>query len=143
MSGIRTILCGILILAVGCGGVSDAPDRRIVTGTVTLDGVPVEGAAIRFLPQPTGPIAAGKVIDGKYEVTNKGGVPLGKHRVEIKGIPILPADTKGMSLGEIDAATRPPVPIPEKYFKNSKLEATIEAGSGPHTVNFELKKESD
>lgn len=139
MPGTRLIFWGLLVLAVGCGGVSDAPDRRIVTGTVTLNGTPVEGAAIRFVPQPKGPLAAGKVIDGKYEVTNKGGVPLGKHRVEIKGTPILPADTTGMSLGEIDAATKPAIKIPEKYYKSSKLEATIEAGSAPLTINFDLK----
>ncbi len=139
MPGTRLVFWGLLVLSVGCGGVTDAPDRRIVTGTVTLNGIPVEGAAIRFVPQPKGPLAAGKVIDGKYEVTNKGGVPLGKHRVEIKGTPILPADTTGMSLGEIDAATRPAVKIPQKYYKNSELEATIEAGSAPFTINFELK----
>ncbi len=55
MPGIRLILWGVLLLSLGCGGVSDAPDRRIVKGSVTLNGKPLEGAAIRFLPQPMGP----------------------------------------------------------------------------------------
>lgn len=134
------ICCMALVLLAGCGGISDAPDRRVVTGTVTLDGTPLEGGVIRFRPQPEGPIAAGKIRDGKYEVTNKGGVPLGKQRVEIKGAPILPANTSGMSLGQIDAATKPAIPIPDKYHKNSELEADIEAGSEPQVLNFELKK---
>lgn len=141
MPGIRLILCGALLtLNFGCGGVSDAPDRRIVKGSVTLNGKPLEGAAIRFLPQPTGPVAAGKVINGMYEISNKGGVPLGKHRVEIKGTPILPADTEGKSLGEIDAATKPAIPIPDKYHSKSELEASVEAGSEPFIVDFELKE---
>ncbi|QDU09972.1 hypothetical protein [Gimesia aquarii] len=141
MPVIRMILYGALLaLFSGCGGVRDAPDRRIVKGIVTLNGEPLEGAAIRFLPQPTGPVAAGKVKNGMYEISNKGGVPLGKHRVEIKGIPILPDDTDGKSLGEIDAATKPAISIPEKYHTNSELEATVEAGSEPFIVDFELKE---
>ncbi|WP_339733296.1 hypothetical protein [uncultured Gimesia sp.] len=139
MPGRRLILCGILLLTVGCGGVSDAPDRRVVKGSVTLNGEPLEGAVIRFLPQPAGPVAAGKIINGMYEISNKGGVPLGKHRVEIKGTPILPADTEGKSLGEIDAATKPAIPVPEKFNSKSELEATVESGSEPFFVDFELK----
>ncbi|MBN72552.1 MAG: hypothetical protein CME32_25140 [Gimesia sp.] len=133
------LLLSALLLLVGCGGISDAPDRRVVTGTVTLDGAPLEGGVIRFRPLPEGPIAAGKIRDGKYEVTNKGGVPIGKQRVEIKGAPILPADTAGMSLGEIDAATKPAIPVPDKYHKNSELEADIEAGGDPLVLDFDLK----
>jgi len=140
MPGIRLIFWGVLILTVGCGGVSDAPDRRVVKGSVTLNGKPLEGAVIRFRPLPEGPIAAGKVINGMYEITNKGGVPLGKHRVEIKGTPILPDDLEGKSLGEIDAATKPAIPIPEKYHSKSELEATVEAGKQPLIVDFVLKE---
>lgn len=140
MPELKIILCILIsLLLAGCGGVGDAPDRRIVTGNVTLNGTPLEGGVIRFLPQPSGPIAAGKIRDGKYEVTNKGGVPLGKHKVEIKGTPILPDNTTGMSLGEIDAATKPAIKVPEKYYKDSQLEATVEAGSDPFNVDFELK----
>ena len=140
MPALKIKLCFLTsLLLLGCGGVGDAPDRRIVSGKVNLNGTPLEGGVIRFLPQPTGPIAAGKIRDGKYEVTNKGGVPLGKHKVEIKGTPILPENTTGMSLGEIDAATRPAIKVPEKYYKDSQLEATIEAGNEPYTVDFDLK----
>ncbi|WP_417381641.1 hypothetical protein [Gimesia sp.] len=140
MPELKMGLCILIsLLLAGCGGVGDAPDRRIVRGTVTLNGTPLEGGVIRFLPQPTGPIAAGKIRDGKYEVINKGGVPLGKHKVEIKGTPILPDDTTGMSLGEIDAATKPAIKVPEKYYKDSQLEATVEAGNAPYSVDFELK----
>lgn len=140
MPGIRFILWGMLLITVGCSGISDAPDRRVVKGSVTLNGEPLEGAVIRFLPQPAGPVAAGKIVNGMYEISNKGGVPLGKHRVEIKGTPILPADTEGKSLGEIDAATKPAIPVPEKFNSKSELETTIEAGNEPLFVDFELKE---
>ena len=135
-----SILGLLFLLSTGCGGVTDAPDRRIVKGTVTFNGEPLEGAVIRFKPQPSGPIAAGKVINGTYEVTNKGGVPIGKHRVEIKGAPILPADTEGKSLGQIDAETKPAIPIPDKYHAKSELEADVEPGSDPLIVDFELNE---
>ncbi|MEJ7637794.1 MAG: hypothetical protein WKF75_07350 [Singulisphaera sp.] len=35
----------------GCGTGSDGLDRQAVTGSVTLDGAPLETGMIRFLPQ--------------------------------------------------------------------------------------------
>lgn len=54
----------------GCGG-SDGPDTEPVTGIVTLDGQPVEGARVVFSPGSGGGQAASGVTDaeGKYELT--------------------------------------------------------------------------
>jgi hypothetical protein len=41
----------ILLLLVGCGGSDfDAPTTHPVTGTVTYNGAPVEGAIVQFVP---------------------------------------------------------------------------------------------
>jgi hypothetical protein len=56
-------------LAVGCGG----PDTPVpVSGKVTLDGQPVAGAAIQFVPDGNGarrPASAGTESDGSYRIT--------------------------------------------------------------------------
>ena len=44
-------ICTLLVAITGCGdGISEVP----VTGTVTLDGTPISGAAITFQPVPGG-----------------------------------------------------------------------------------------
>ena len=52
----------------GCGG--DTPPLGQVTGTVTLDGKPVDGATIQFEPTTSGlPTAFGRTdSQGKYEL---------------------------------------------------------------------------
>lgn len=80
-------LCLTALLAMsGCGGASSI-GAVPVTGTVTLDGQPVEGAAVTFAPQEKGRAAAGVTdASGKFvlmtERPKDGAVP-GAYRVGI------------------------------------------------------------
>jgi hypothetical protein len=78
--------------ALGCGG-SGRPKLVSVTGTVTLDGKPLEGAIVAFLPdvdakakykRPSSGItdASGKFTLGTYDKTD--GAPVGKYKVGIQ-----------------------------------------------------------
>ena len=77
---------------VGCGG-SGRPKLVKATGTVTLDGKPLEGALVGFLPttdakekyhRPSSAVtdAAGKFVLGTYAKDD--GVPVGKYKVGIQ-----------------------------------------------------------
>jgi len=86
------VLCSIGVLSmislVGCGGnPAGYPETAPVTGTVTLDGAPVEGASISFAP-PEGRSSSGTTdADGKYELRYVGpvmGAMLGTNRVIIR-----------------------------------------------------------
>tara|TARA_R100001132_G_C3275619_1_gene99117 strand:- start:7549 stop:7923 length:375 start_codon:yes stop_codon:yes gene_type:complete len=120
----------------GCGGTDDGPARRFVTGKVLYQNQPVENGMIRFIPQPSGPVASARIIDGTYRVENKGGVPLGEHRVEIT------STAGGTELVEAevmpDKNAAPVIEIPEKYNTNSGLTADIEAGESAQKVDFSL-----
>ena len=72
-----------LVMIAGCD-TSDLP-RRIVHGTVTVGGNRVETGEVRFVPieGTRGPISAARIANGEFRVAERGGVPLGKHRVEI------------------------------------------------------------
>ena len=48
--GSFVILIGVAALVSGCGGEVSGPPRATIAGKVTLDGKPVEGGEIRFLP---------------------------------------------------------------------------------------------
>ena len=75
-------------MAAGCGGkVSNQPPLMPVSGTVTLDGKPLSGIMISFVPTgSTRGTGAGGYTDkaGKYELTamhGGKGTPVGQYRV--------------------------------------------------------------
>jgi hypothetical protein len=127
---------GMLALALvsfaGCGK-SDGPVRVVVVGAVTLNGQSVEDGQIRYIPidGTVGPITIAKIVGGQYTCDDKGGVPVGNHRVEI-----LAWDPKA----PIGGRGEPPRPqlAPEKYNEKSELKATIEETGSRVAKNFDL-----
>src|SRR5688572_26319207 len=76
-----------LIGLIGIAGCSQSgPERADVSGTVELDGQPIDEGAIQFIPvQGTqGPSAGGVIKDGKYAIPRGNGVVVGKNRVELR-----------------------------------------------------------
>lgn len=71
-----------LMMTVGCGRTSD---RLAVSGTVTLDGAPLDSGSIRFdSSEGQKVIATGSLIkDGEYYVSQEKGLPPGRYRVQI------------------------------------------------------------
>lgn len=135
-------LCVLLIMIIaasfltGCGGIDDAPDRRIVEGKVLFQDQPVKKGIIRFIPQPSGPVASARIIDGSYRVENKGGVPLGNNRIEITSSVV----STGLVEAEVmpDNNAEPVVMIPPKYNEKSNLTAVVESGDGVLDLDFTL-----
>ncbi|HBE68517.1 MAG TPA: hypothetical protein DDW52_10255, partial [Planctomycetaceae bacterium] len=79
LAALTMLVCGAFV---GCGS-NVAP----VTGKVTLDGEPVEGAIVAFSPDG-GTGTSGAAIsgaDGTYELVSSlgGGVPPGKYKIAI------------------------------------------------------------
>ncbi len=76
----------ITVAALGCGG--DGLGRASVSGTVTVDGVPLAEGGLALIPATgtTGPSAGATIQDGEYFIPfDKGPVP-GRYRVEIKAM---------------------------------------------------------
>ncbi len=128
------LLSGLVMLGLcGCGGPGNIGQ---VSGQVTLDGVPINGALVQFEPL-AGNSPSGGMTDaaGNYTLTYTReikGAEIGEHRVLI-------TTHNG---GDPDAS--PPVPksperLPGKYNKKSELRAKVEAG----TNTFDFKLESD
>jgi len=128
------LLCGLVCLALfsGCGD----SRRQSVKGTVTLDGAPLDRAAITFFPLTgtLGPAAGANVENGEFHVTAKKGTFTGQFRVEIAKYDIIP--------GQFMAGKEGPIPVqgnilPERYSTKSKLTAEIKAGE-KNQLHFEL-----
>lgn len=85
-----TALFGSLTSLAGCGEGGSVWEKVTVEGAVTFDGKKVLNGDIRFVPAlaSTGPTVGAEVIDGHFKVTNKGGVPVGTHRVMLRAFNI-------------------------------------------------------
>jgi hypothetical protein len=114
-----------LALALGC---SSQPDTCTVTGNVTWNGEALEDGDIVFQPADgKGLPAAGKIVDGAYEVQAR----TGPKRVEIRAV------KEGKFDKAMNSAAMVPF-IPERYNRKSELKADVTAGSA-NRFDFNLK----
>ena len=83
----KSVYCALLLglaLVIGCGQ-GDLP-RNVCHGEITCGGEKVDRGSVRFAPIEAGnqlPSTTGLIRDGQYRIEFRGGVPLGKYRVEI------------------------------------------------------------
>jgi hypothetical protein len=128
------IVAALLGLAGGCGG---SPTAH-VSGTVTLDGKPLENGAIMFSPtNGQGQTAGGGIQDGKYTVdASVGEMTVAVNAPKVIGTqklydtPDSPVEEKVVEL------------IPSRYNTESKLRVTLKPGTNDN-VNFELTSGKD
>ena len=79
---------GLMTLAGGCGGGDSLPRERL-SGTVTLDGKPVEKGTIRFMPTDQGNASTSTetiITSGTYEVPASTGLLPGPYQVSISAV---------------------------------------------------------
>ena len=129
-----------LIVMCGCGfGQSDVVK---VFGTVTYGGQPLGKGQIRFRPieGTKGPTSGAEIVNGQYTVTNRGGVPFGKHRVEIRAHrPDEDAGPVGDFYPGYEPGDKPLEQyIPARYNTQSELTEVVPEGARTYEANFEL-----
>jgi hypothetical protein len=116
----------------GCSGSS-------VQGTVTLDGTPVNGGAIRFVPTDKNSGAkggGGQIVDGKYVLKGRDAPPAGSYKVEINWKK--PTGKKVPTPGDSEVQTDETAEaIPATYNTATTLKGDVTGGST--TLNFDLK----
>lgn len=113
----RLALLAVTLSMIGCGSGEDLPETAPVTGIVTFDGKPVEGATVMFFPKDaaaSNPGAAYTDKEGKYSLTTfekDDGALLGTHEITVQLFD---------AMGEVKQ-------VPGKYgdVKTSGLTATI------------------
>lgn len=126
ISGFRlNVVCAVTIvfLFMGCGGPANVAE---VTGTVTLDGRPLAGATVTFVPVDSSGVLSRGITDseGKYKLVydaNYTGAAIGDYQVSIStfrgGFPD-------------DDPPRPKVleQLPTKYNFSTELKTTVVGG---------------
>ena len=137
-----TVAASVSVLIGGCGDSGDALEHARVSGTVTFDGKPIPEGDIIFLPmgQTKGPSAAGKIVQGRYQIHEKGPV-VGTHRVVIhayrKTGRKIPNSTPPAPGAVREEMINEKIPyIPAQYNAKSTLSAEIRTGDNQR--DFEL-----
>ena len=77
----------LVVVLAGCGGIPDQPPLGTVTGTVTLDGKPLEFVEVSFVPEVGRPSYGDTNGSGKYELTyvqRTKGAKVGKHTITVR-----------------------------------------------------------
>ena len=124
----------LTIAFAGCGG--DPLGRQPVSGTVSVNGAPLEKGTVNFQPIEKGIGSGGRVEGGKYAIARKDGLPVGKYRVTIN------APTPGSAQADANAPPGEPPPPPQELIPedwNTKSEHTVDITSGKNEHNFEVQ----
>lgn len=127
------VACGslvVLLFAAGCG--DDGPERGNVTGKVTLDGEPLEGADLEFQPKEGSPSYGTTNDDGKYKLMytrDKKGAMVGEHTVKIT-TSTTATDANGNEI-------RVPQRVPPEFSQQGVVR---EVEPGGNKFDFELRK---
>ena len=118
------------LAAAGCRGEPKAQ----VSGTVTLDGVPVENGVIQFYPVgSTGQTAGGGVQNGRYALdASPGEMTVTINASKVVGKQKLYATPDSPVVDKVSEL------VPSKYNSVSTLKVTLKEGVN-EGVNFDLK----
>lgn len=141
--------CLLICLVVGSTGCKKSGiERTIVYGTVSFAGKPISTGTIYFTPieGTKTPPGASQIVDGKYRVESRGGVPVGTHKIEVEAFRPLAANSPVAIEAARIAKEHPNLDfpptreqyIPARYNTASELKITIDADSGTIEHNLDL-----
>jgi hypothetical protein len=123
------VLVALLALA-GC-----AANTGQVSGTVKVDGEPVETGSILFVPADgKGSTAGGKIEKGQYSVK----VPLGSMKVAISA-PRVVGKKKLYPTADSREVTLTKESLPERYSDEKQTELKLEVVAGKNPKDWDLK----
>ena len=132
----RIFLLWAAFLTVGLGCSGDG--RSEVSGTVLLNGVPLEEGAIAFIPTDgnQGPEAGAVITDGRYHIPHSSGVTPGRNRVELRAFRYSGRKVPD-PMGPPGSLTNERVPaFPPEFNERSTL--TREVRKGSDTIDFDI-----
>ncbi|MDR2705042.1 MAG: carboxypeptidase-like regulatory domain-containing protein [Planctomycetaceae bacterium] len=142
----RRLFFTLLLFTVSIIGCDSGVQYLPVTGTLTVDGVPMEGVTLSFIPTSGGTTASATTnVQGEFVVTTShhdGCIPgeyaVAVFKLEQNRLPAASSTSVGPPVGP------PPVIknlLPPKFSRTetSGLHATVESGMKPLTFNIITK----
>jgi hypothetical protein len=146
-----TYAAALAVLAAAAGCSRDSGSYAQVSGVVTFNGSPIDGAKVTFYStvesggEKIGPYSATTDSSGKYLIASVGkqpGVPPGMYKVTIVKLDVRPDNVpaEGWDEGQIEASGMGKNTLPKDYERlaTTKLSVTLEAGKNENK-DFNLK----
>lgn len=137
------LAAAVAVLGAGCG--RSLPRTSEVRGRVTLDGGPLEGAAILFQPMDGGvPARGSSTADGAFVLSTfqegDGAVP-GRYRVAVSKVEVtgVAATPDGLSGPGTPGGVKERSLIPKRYADPATSGLTAEVGGGPTEVTLGIE----
>jgi hypothetical protein len=129
------IALGLAVLGFGQAGDGD---RVSISGTITVDGKPLDQGTIRFYCEDRSPfVAAGSFLKaGEYSIPRSAGLVPGKYKILISGLRD-PSNPALWYQAGTDASVTAEEPLPAQYNRESNLFIEIKEG-GRHSFDFDL-----
>jgi hypothetical protein len=139
-AGVMAVLVGLFGgLLGGCSGGTDGPERAVVSGEVTWQKKPIQDGIIRFISD-SGPSAQAPIRDGSYKIDHKGGVPVGRCRVEVEGFEEKDIAESGSVIIEMPKKVGVQV-IPQMFNSASTLQVDVTAGNAnQHDFHLDVRR---
>lgn len=138
-SFVRFFLPIVGVLLVGCGS---RVELGQVAGTVRIDGQPLPGVLVTFIPEKSGSGAAIRSMGltdgaGRYELRaeiQQSGAVLGKHQIIVEDLAVhsAPRSADGTVL------QMPPVRFPARYSHPLQTPFTKSVERGQQTIDLDL-----
>jgi len=156
----KRFLCGLVcaLVALGLIGCGGDPTVAKVSGTVTLDGEPVEGASVIFTPIGGGRPATGQTdAEGNFKLStyaSADGALIAEHAVSVVKVEETstaqaylpegeeePEDERDARSGDLGTGGRVKYIVPMKYAigKTSGIKVQVERGIEPVTLELTSK----
>ena len=132
----------LCLLVGGCDQKSTGPGGGTVTGTVTLDGNPLQGGLVTFHPAAGGPEAIGPVRkDGTYElqIGNDKSIPAGEYLVTVDAAELSIDQEGAPDKGPPQPPPKPKRITPDKYANRNTTDLKVTVKAGANKVPLELK----
>ena len=149
----RHLVCIVMLtgvgVCIGCGHKSGLDGVVAVTGTVTYQGKPIDGASVAFSPDGKGRAASGRTdATGRFQLTtldaNDGALP-GKYKVAISKVEVENAMTADQAMEWFKKNGGPPPGgniknrLPDKYKDANASGQTAEVvKGGENDFSFKL-----
>jgi hypothetical protein len=125
-----------LTFVIGCSG--DPLGKHAISGSIKVDGVPLESGDVAFQPMDGQATSSGAVVKaGRYTLPRDSGLVVGKYRVAVHaGVP----GTGGQPAADALPGDIPPPPkelIPKEWNVASEHSVEVKKG-GPFVFDFDI-----
>ena len=138
----RQLAVTLLLLVPAFSGCGSPNDRQPLSGTVLLNGVPLDNGAIKFDPTtPDQKYATGAMIQaGKFDISGEFGLTPGTYKVVITSMEFDPSAPPPVAKGPGGAP--PPVMrerVPSKYNSQSNVTVVVKPDRASNRFDFDIK----